>query len=860
MKLLSYKKIITLLCLLALTLQGLTQRNFRTEFDLPFFLPTGEFQFRSDITTPEDFFGFQIDEQHLSHCQVVAYMQLIASQSPRFKLEVSGRSFQQRPLIFLTITSPENHANLENIRTRHLKLSDPAQSGSLNIEEMPIVIWLGYSVHGNEASATHAAIVMAYFLAAAEGPEIDDILANSVILLQPALNPDGVQRFSTWINSNRSFTPVTNPLHREFNEPAPNSRTNHYWFDLNRDWLLLQMPESQGRTAFYFRWRPTMVNDFHEHGTSANYFFSPGVVTRTHPLIPSTNWEVTRQISEFHARAMEEVGTIFFSREVFDDFYPGRGGCFPDFLGAIGILYEQASSRGFFQERDDGLIQSFAAGIRNQTHVSFSAVRAGIAMRTQLLDYTRNAYREALQMARRDPIQGYVFGSPKTRQIDYKFFQILNQFEIEIFRLARPLTVGDRTFDPNYAYIIPSQQNEYRLLKAIMERTTELPDTLFFDVTAWTLPLAFNLHYAELGNIRGLVGERITEFPEIRGNVLGKSNYAYIFNVNEFYSVRLIYHLQDANIRIQHAVRPFRMIIDGEERFFDYGAVLVPVADQFRTPDEIYAVLQRWAPETGVTVYPVFTSISPDFDLGGRNFRNMRKPKTAIITGGGGHWSGIGTIWHLFDQRLQIPLTLLEYNRVNARSLLRYNTIILHGNYNFSAETLDALRAWYQTGGTLIAVGEGWRTVNQINIPNVRIETIDIEPAQASAQQDNVFLPFVDRHLGNRRGGTRIAGVILESRLDRTSPIGYGILTSTIPSMRETTNIFRAPSPFSVPVSYLANPLMGGFMPYNVLNRVGNTPAVITFPRLAFFVDEPAFRAYWFGTTRMLMNAIFFPL
>ena len=854
----SYKKTIVFLCLLALTLQGLTQRNFRTEFDLPFFLPAGEFQYRSDITTPEDFFGFQIDDQHLSYCQVVAYMQLLASQSPRIKLETSGRSFQQRPLVFLTITSPENHANLENIRTRHLKLSDPAQSGSLNIEEMPIVIWLGYSVHGNEASAVHAAVVMTYFLAAAEGPEIDYILENSVILLQPALNPDGVQRFSTWVNSNRSFTPVTNPLHREFNEPAPNSRTNHYWFDLNRDWLFLQMPESQGRMAFYFRWRPTMVNDFHEHGTSANYFFSPGVVTRTHPLIPSTNWEVTRQISEFHARALEQTGVIFFSREIFDDFFPGRGGCLPDFLGAIGILYEQASSRGFFQERNDGLIQSFAAGIRNQTHVSFSAVRAGVAMRTQLLEYTREAYREALRMASRDPIQGYVFGSPKTRQIDYKFFELLNRFEIEIHQLARPVTIGGRSFEPNYAYVIPSQQNEYRLLKTIMERKTEFTDSGFFDVTAWTLPLAFNLHYAELNNIRGLVGERVTEFPTIQGNVVGKSHYAYLFNVNEFFSARLIYHLQDAGIRIKSAVRPFRMQINGEEHFFDYGAVMVPVADQFRTSEEIYAVLQKWAPKTGVTVYPVFTSISPDFDLGGRNFRDMRKPKTAIIFGGGGNFTGIGTIWHLFDQRLQIPLTLLEYNRVTARSLLRYNTIILHGNYNFNEEALNALRAWHQAGGTLIAVGEGWRTVNRIGIPNITIETVERTPN--IVQQDNVFLPFVDRPDGGRRGGTRIPGVILESRLDRTSPIGYGIQTNTIPSLRESSNIFRAPTPFSAPVSYLANPLMSGLIQPDLLNQIANTPAVITFPRVVFFVDEPVFRGHWFGTTRMFMNAIFFPL
>jgi len=851
------KKIISLIGLLAIALQGIAQFPFQTQFDFSYFLPKEEFRYRTDIPTPKQFFGFEIHEQHLSYDQVFAYMQMVAQKSLRITAYVPAqRTFQQRPLIFLTITSPENHANIENIRTEHLKLSDPAQSGNLNLQNMPVVLWKGYAIHGNEASGVGAAVVLAYFLAAAEGPEMDDILKNSVILLQPILNPDGANRFATWVNANRSFTPVTNPLSREFREPQPGSRGNHYWFDLNRDWVGQQMPESQARMEFYFRWRPNVVHDYHEHGTSANFFFSPGVTTRINHLIPSNNWEVTRQIGLFHAKEMEKINTIFYTREDFDDFNPAMSTTYPDFVGAIGILTEQPSSRGNFQERNDGLIRSYASGVRNQVFTSYSAIRAGIAMRVQLLDYTRNTYREALRMAAADPIQGYVFGSPYTQQIDQKFFELLSRHQIEVYRLNRPVTAGGRSFGTEHSYFVPSRQNEYRLLKTIMEKRLQFTDTISYDIWAWTKPLAFNLHYAELTNVAGLMGARVTEFPTLKGAVLGKSNYAYLFDVNEFYSLKLVYWLQEAGVRLKSAVRPFRVNNNGQELAFDFGAVMIPVADQFRTPDEIHALLQRWAPEAGVTVHPVQTSYGVEFDLGGRNFRDMQQPKMAVIYGAGGNFGSIGTIWHLFDQRFQIPLTLLEHDRISPSALARYNTIILSGNYNFSKEADETLKAWHAAGGRIVAIGDAWRTINRIGIAN--IEVLERPAAAQTASSAPVYLAHIDR--SSARRGSRIPGVILECRLDRSSPIAYGIKSNTIPSFRQSTDFFRAPTPFSSPVSYLERPLMGGQVPADLMSQLVNTPAVLTYPRLVYFSDEPVFRFHWFGTTRLFLNALFFPL
>jgi len=858
-----YKKTFAIFWLLAFALQGFAQFPVEPSFDLSYFLPQEKFNYRSDIPTPKQFFGFELGEQQLTSEQVTAYMQALAQKSPRLSLDAAGYSFEQRALVFLKVSSPENHANMEKIRTAHLKLSQPTQSASCDTKNMPVVVWLGYSVHGNETSGINASVAVAYFLAAAEGPEMDDILKNSVLLIHPALNPDGIQRFSTWVNTNRSFTTVADPNSREFREMPPGGRTNHYWFDLNRDWLLLQMPESQARMAYYYQWRPTMVNDYHEQGISANYYFSPGEVKQTHNLIPSTNWDITKQISLYHAKELDKIGTLYYSRENYDDFYPGKGGCFPDFHGAIGILYEQPSSRGFFQERSDGLVRSFASTIRNQAYCSYSAIRAAIDMRTQLLDYTRQSYKDAQQMAKSDPVRGYVFGSPQTRQLDYEFFKILKQHEIEVYQLNKPLTVKNRTFEKEYAYVIPSGQNDYRLLKAIMEKKTDYIDSTFYDISAWTLPLAFNLHYAELDNTDGLIGTRLNEFPSIQGVVTGKSDYAYLFNVHEFFSVKLIYQLQEAGIRLKAASKPFRMQIGGKSETFDYGAVMITVADQTCTSEQIYALLQQWAPKTGVTVHAVFSGFSADSDLGGRNFRNLEQPKVAIIYGPGGDYGGVGEIWHLFDQRLQIPLTLLDYSRVAANTLSRYNTIILYGNFEFSKEANDLIKAWHQAGGSIVAIGEGWRTVNKIGVATIELQAAATATRGATAEQSRpaagtpVYLPYADRSTSRR---VRIPGVILECRLDRTSPIAYGIIENTIPSFRESTSFFKSPNAYSAPVSYLGKPLLSGCIAPTTLNQIANTPAVLSFQRVVYFADEPAYRAYWFGTTRLFMNAIFFPM
>ena len=356
-----------------------------------------------NIPTPEQFLGYQVGEQHVSHDQLVAYMRELDRLSDRITLEVVGRSYEYRPMMILTITSPENHRNLDKIKAEHVKLTDPSVSGSLDVSKMPIVVYQGHSIHGNEPSGANAGLLAAYYWAAAQGKEVEETLQNVVILFDPSFNPDGLQRFSQWVNMHKGKNLVSDPNNREFSEVFPYGRTNHYWFDLNRDWLVQQQPESQGRVRVFHDWKPNILTDHHEQGSNATFFFQPGVPARTNPFTPLKNQEMTGKIAAFHAKALDKIGSQYFTKENYDDFYYGKGSTYPDVQGSIGILFEQASSRGHAQRTLNGVL-TFPFTIRNQLTTSFSTIEAAQALRVELLTYQRDFFKNASADAAKDKI------------------------------------------------------------------------------------------------------------------------------------------------------------------------------------------------------------------------------------------------------------------------------------------------------------------------------------------------------------------------------------------------------------------------------------------------------------------------
>ena len=267
----------------------------------------GNADYDSMVPQPKEILGHEIGEWHVGHDKLAQYMEIVASRSPRVSIVEYGRTYENRPLLLLAITSPQNHENLDNLRQAHVSISDPSVSGELDLNQMPAVVWLGYSVHGNEASGSNASLAVVYHLAASLDKETNDWLDKMIILVDPSINPDGLNRFASWVNMHRSKNLDPSPDSREHNENWPGGRTNHYWFDLNRDWLPLQHPESQGRIAQFHFWKPNVLTDHHEMGSNSTFFFQPGVPSRNNPLIPTSTYDLTRKIAQYHAQGLDEL-------------------------------------------------------------------------------------------------------------------------------------------------------------------------------------------------------------------------------------------------------------------------------------------------------------------------------------------------------------------------------------------------------------------------------------------------------------------------------------------------------------------------------------------------------------------------
>ena len=813
-------------------------------------------KYDENVPSPEKFLGFQIGEQHVSHDQIVAYMKELDRTSDRVTLQEYARTYENRPCLLLTITSADNQRNIENIRKEHIKLSNPTLSANMSLENMPAVVWMGYSVHGNEPSGANANMMVSYFLAAAQGTEVDQMLKNTVILIDPAINPDGIQRFASWVNANRSNTLVSDNNSREFAEPWPSSRTNHYWFDLNRDWLPLQHNESKGRLKKFHEWKPLILTDHHEQGTNATFFFQPGIPSRTNPLTPQINQDLTAKMGKFHAEALDKIGSLYFSKEAYDDFYYGKGSTYPDINGAIGILFEQASSRGHAQESANGVL-TFPFTIRNQVVTSFSTLKAAQEMRLELLENQRNFYKNALAMGKSDPVKGYVFGSADNKATSFHLLDILRRHQIEVYNLASNTTQNGIKFQKDQSFMVPLDQAQYTTIKAIFGKQTKFRDSLFYDISAWTFPLAFNLPYSEISSLNKLTGEKIDQPSFPVGKMNGpKSEYAYVFEWNEFYAPRLLNDLLKAGVRAKVSHKNFSMDLAGGKKDFDYGTILVQTANQPVDGDKLFELLSKSAGESAVEIYSVTTGMTNGINLGSSNFKNIILPKIALLTGTGVNNNDAGEVWHLLDQRFNMPPTLLELSLLNRVSLDKYNTIIMaDGSYaDISDSGKEELKRWIRNGGIIIAQGNANRWTAAAGINSIKYK----EPAK---KDTTAFRNF---NTQTEVAGARfIPGAIFQTRLDKTHPIGFGIRQNSVPVFREGNGMFEKPKdPFATPVAYTEKPLLAGYISKENERLLAGSASVIcsSFGRgqVISFSDNPNFRGFWFGTSKLFMNAVFF--
>ena len=835
----------------------LTAAALRAE-PVSYFLPQDDAR-EEDVPSPAEFLGWNIGDWHVRAAETLAYFRGLERASPRVKLEYYARSHEGKPLFHAIITSPENHARLEAIRTEHLKLADPSQSAALDTGAMPAVALLSYSIHGNEPSGANAALLVAWQLASSNDAETLATLANTVILLDPAQNPDGLDRFATWANAHRSTSPSEDPADREHNEPWPRGRANHYWFDLNRDWMPLVHPESRGRIAQFQRWLPNVVTDHHEMGTDNTFFFQPGIPTRDNPSSPAIVAELTRLIGDSHADALDRIGSLHYSREGFDDFYPGKGSTYPDINGGVGILFEQASARGHAQTSDHGVL-TFPFAIRNQLATSFSTLRAVRDLRARLLDHQREFFGTAIGASEQAGIDGWIVDGSEDPARAWHFLDMLRAHGIEVRSIAAAIEADGRSFQPGSSWLVPAAQLKFRLANEIFAQRTEFRDSLFYDVSAWTVPLAYNLPFAEIaaGALpAGAPGAALGEpfFPA--GRVSGASDsYAYVFEWSGYYAPRALERLHRAGVLTKIATRAFEVETEEGRRGFTPGAVLVPLGPQAEMRGTIEDVISSIAREDAITVVATGSGravVGPD--LGSPSFKTVKPPVVAILTGDGVNALEAGAAWHLLDTRVGLTPTLLEPSRISAAILARHNVVVMNdGTYTgIPAAQVVALKDWLKAGGTLVALGRAVEFVSKEEIARV-------EFVRAASEDLKEPIAFGD---GPRAESMKlIRGSIFGAKIDNTHPLFYGYARDTLPLMKNNRIFMKTSStPFLDPAVYTATPLLSGYISKENLAAIAGSSAVqvahVGSGRVIFSSEDPNFRGMWLGGAKFFLNAIF---
>ena len=801
--------------------------------------------FDNSIQSPEDYLGYEIGFEHTRHDLIVAYLKYLANVSGKAQIIKYGESHEGRDLIMLTVSSSENLNNLENIKNEHLRHTVPGITTKID-SSLPIIVNLGYGVHGNEPSSAEAAMLAAYTLVASNNSKIKRLIQNSIIFIDPTINPDGRDRHSQWANQYKSINLVADSNDAEHNEAWPRGRTNHYWFDLNRDWLLGINPESRGKLSWYHSWYPNVVTDFHEMGTNSNYFFEPMKRNASvKPMIPDENYSVLSPIfAEYYVKALDSIGSFYYTKESFDETYPGYGSSYPDVQGAVAILFEQASSRGHLQETNYGTM-SFGFTIRNQYLSSIATVEAAVNNKDLLRDYQMRFFNTSVTEFKNEKVKAYEFGDMYDQNRNKSFIDKLLLHKIKVY-------------NSKGKFVVPVNQQQSRMVKNFFETHSKYVDSVFYDASAWSVSNIYNMKSKELKSFFGESEIRSTD-GFVKNLKPNKSNYAYILDWDDYNSPAALNHLQKYGIVTYSAFKPFTIKVNGtnSSKKFNYGSVLIPVNKQKISSDKLYNIINEIQNKYEVPIYNSESGYSmKGIDLGSNNFRINKPVKVALLIGEGVNSYEAGEVWHLLDTRVGMPLTKIRLNQFSTASIDKYTTLIMvSGSYNqLGKDEIKKIKKWVEKGNTLITIARGssWAINNELIDENL------VESKNNSVQTRRNYVDasgFIGRE--------RIGGIILRADIDLTHPIAFGYNDASIP-VYKNNNVFikKTKDNFSSVAIYSKDFHIDGYI--SELNREYYIPksasliiSKIGAGRVVVFADNPNFRGTWYGTNKLFLNAIF---
>ncbi len=841
-----------------------------------------ELPYDANIPSPSTFLGYEAGEDFALYAEVVAYFKQLDGLSEKIIVKNYGKTHENRPLIYAIITSEANHQRLEEIRQNNLKLTDPINMGLVEAQSLmktqPIVISMSYNIHGNEPSGTEAAMQVAYRLAAAQDQSTQQLLENMVFVMYPCLNPDGRDRYTYWYKSVRRGIPALEPNDLDHQEPWPQGRTNHYWFDLNRDWVWGVHPESRGHTAIYQQWMPQLHTDIHEMGYNNNYFTAPGTTPRN-LLLPDNYEPLSDTIGRANIAAFNKNKIDYYTRESFDFFYPGYGSSYPSVLGAVGMLVEQGGiGAGRVIQTDDGTLLTFRQRVFDQYLTCMATIQKGVQQKALFMQYSYDALNPKNSKSK---TKAYFLPDDSSGYL-YDLLQMLNRQGVKIERNKAALNAtnvinyksgkAETKQLPAGTFVISTNQNRHLLINTIMARTMAIEDSVMYDVSTWSVPLAYNLetYYTEQNLV--LNTEVINKVPEVPYGVENPdAQYAFIINWAQRNAPKALSLLWQKGYRVRAAQEPFTM---NKQRFSE-GSLTILLGRNREKEATIKADMQGIANAAKVSIVGVSTGrVSEGIDAGSRNNVPLTPPKVALMVEPPFDLLASGQIYYLFDQETQLPIERIKTSmliqtavpkfgsRYGFADLNDYNVLILPGGGQglaqvFAKDELAQLKAWINAGGTLIASESA---INFFTDKGSKMTDVKLAEMKSDSSEAAKYLAYTDRT--DFYGKKRIPGTALNAIVDATHPLAFGMPTSLY--TLTSSNSALLPSPNLQTVGYYVKKevdlLASGYISEDNLRHLAGKTFAGVQPmgrgKIVFLGNNTQFRMFWIGGMRMMQNAV----
>lgn len=865
----SWPRIAALSLALSLTLRPLSAQHAFTE--------AGN-TYDPRVPTPRAVLGYELGDRFTPQRLINRYIERIAAASPRVKVDTVARSFEGREMFLLTITSEANQGRLAALMNDAQRVADPrgAAPGEIDaaVRRLPAIVWLAHSVHGGEASGVEAGLALLYQLAAGTDAETRQALDSTVVLIDPSENPDGRERHThdlerTWSVLGVSSEPGA--LNNAGSWPGP--RTSHYYFDLNRDWFIQSHPESRGRVQSFMKWWPQVAVDLHEQGSSASFYFAPPRApdNKNNPLHLAKWFDI---FAAAHGAAFDVHGWSYFRREGYDSFYPGYGEGWPMLTGSIGMLFESASSSGGAVRRNDGMLRTLRQAAWEHYTAEWTTVRTAGRRRTELLRDYAQSRADAITSHARGPMRAVVFERDAQGRAD-SLVAKLRDNGIEVLRLTGDVTAADATPYGAVAaqptrlkaggYVVDFAQPQGHLAKALMEPDAELDSAFvkyelelrrtgqrnrFYDVTAWSLPMAYRLQAWWTRSVpAGAVA--VTQLARDVMPPMAPARYGYAFAPGSEASARLLAALLRDSIRVWHAPNAFT---SGGARF-PQGAFLVRVAVNRA---DVHDVVAARATEAGARVFSIASAgVDLGTDLGSNSVVPILPPRVALLGGAPISGGAFGFAWYALDQRLAYPTTLVDATFVSGGDLNRFSVLVIPSTPLAALDKAlgDAGRArvadWVRAGGVLITIdgATAWVAQEKVGLVRTRVRKDSVRADSAGGAPLPSSLP----------------GVLARATFDTLSPIMAGVSAGDIPVFVNSDRVL------TVPKDLVAGEAVIRFAPENRVRlsgyfwpemsaKVALSPYLWTERvgrgRVIAFAHDPVYRDLFRGMLTIFTNAV----